>query len=54
MELSFMYYQSEYKNHKDLEDVCHRWYAVVVMSNFEWGDAYFAELRVNINCSSGT
>lgn len=41
-------------NHKDLEDVCHGWCAVVAMGNFEGGDACFPELGVKINCPPGT
>jgi len=35
-------------NHKDLEDVCHGWYAIVVLGDFEGGDACFPKLRVKI------
>jgi len=37
-------------NHKDLEDVCNGWCAVVARSHFEGGDACFPELGVKINC----
>jgi len=40
-------------NHKDLEDVCHGWCAVVAMGDFEGGDACFLELGVKINCPPG-
>jgi len=40
-------------NHKDLEDVCHGWCAIVVFKNFEGGDACFPELRVKIDCTPG-
>jgi len=40
-------------NHKDLEDVCHGWCAMVLFGNFEGGDACFPELGVNIDCTPG-
>jgi len=36
-------------NHKDLEDVCHGWCAIVVFGDFEGGDACFPELGVKID-----
>ena len=41
-------------NHKDLEDVCPGWCAVVAMGEFEVGDSCFPGLGVNINCPPGT
>ena len=41
-------------NHKDLEDVCHRWCAIVPMGDFEGGEACFPELGVKIDCPPGT
>jgi len=38
-------------NHKDLEDVCHGWCAIVVFGDFEGGDACFPELGVKIDCT---
>ena len=38
-------------NHKDLEDVCYGWCAIVVFGDFEGGDACFPELRVKIDCT---
>jgi len=40
-------------NHKDLEDVCHGWCAIVVFGDFEGGDACFPELGVKIDCTPG-
>jgi len=40
-------------NHKDLEDVCHGWCAIVVLGDFEDGDASFPELGVKIDCTPG-
>ena len=40
-------------NHKELEDVCHRWYAIVVFDDFEGGDACFPELGVKIDSTPG-
>lgn len=40
-------------NHKDLEDVCHGWCAVVPIGCFTGGDACFPELGVKINCLPG-
>ncbi|RPA89729.1 hypothetical protein L873DRAFT_1795931 [Choiromyces venosus 120613-1] len=40
-------------NHKDLEDVCHGWCAIVPLGDFEGGDAYFLELGVRIACPPG-
>ena len=40
-------------NHKDLEDVCHGWCAIVVLGDFEGGDACFPELGVKIDCPPG-
>jgi len=36
-------------NHKDLEDVCHGWCAIVVFGHFEGSDACFPELGVIID-----
>ena len=41
-------------NHKDLEDVCRGWCAIVVLGKFEGGDACFPELGVKIDCPPGT
>jgi hypothetical protein len=41
-------------NHKDVEDVCHGWCAVVVLGDFKGGDACFPELGVKIDCPPGT
>jgi len=40
-------------NHKDLEDVYHRWCAIVVLGDFEGGHVYFLELGVKIDCTPG-
>jgi len=40
-------------NHKDLEDVCHGWCAIVVFRDLEGGDACFPELGVKIDCTPG-
>jgi len=40
-------------NHKNLEDVCHEWCAIVVFADFESGDACFPELGVKIDCTPG-
>jgi len=40
-------------NHKDVEDVCHGWYAIVVFGDSEGGDASFPELGVKIDCTPG-
>ena len=40
-------------NHKDVEDVCHEWCAIVVFGDFEGGDAYFPKLGVKIDCTPG-
>jgi len=40
-------------NHKNLEDVCHGWCAIVVLGDFEDGDACFPELEVKIHCTPG-
>jgi len=40
-------------NHKDLEDVCHGWCAIVVFGDFEGGDACFPDLGVKIDCTPG-
>jgi len=40
--------------HKDLEDVCQWWCAIVAMGDFEGGDNCFPELGVKINCAPGT
>jgi len=40
-------------NHKDQEDVCHGWCAIVVFGDFEGGDACFSELGVKIDCTPG-
>ena len=42
------------KNHKSLEDVCHKWFAIVPIGDFEGGDACFPELGVKIDCPPGT
>ena len=41
-------------NHKDLEDVCHGWCAIVALGDFTGGDACFPQLRVKIDCPPGT
>ncbi|RPA88375.1 hypothetical protein L873DRAFT_1605201, partial [Choiromyces venosus 120613-1] len=41
-------------NHKDLEDVCHGWCAIVPLGDFEGGDACFPELGVRIACPPGS
>jgi len=38
-------------NHQNLEDVCHGWCAIVVLGDFEDGDACFPELEVKIHCT---
>jgi len=38
-------------NHKDLEDVCHGWCAIVVFGDIQAGDDCFPELRVKIDCT---
>ena len=40
-------------NHKDLEDICHGWCAIVVFGDFEGGDSCFPELGVKIDCTPG-
>ena len=40
-------------NHKDPEDVCHGWCAIVVFRDFEGGDSCFPELGVKIDCTPG-
>ena len=40
-------------NHKDLEDICHGWCAIVLLGDFEAGDACFPELGVKIDCTPG-
>jgi len=40
-------------HHKDLEDVCYGWCAIVVFGDFEGGDACFPELRVKVDCTPG-
>jgi len=40
-------------NHKNLEDVCHGWCAIVVLGDFEGGDACFPKLGVKIDCTPG-
>jgi len=40
-------------NHKDLEDLCHGWCAIVVFRDFVGGDAWFPELGVKIHCTPG-
>ena len=40
-------------NHKDLEDICHGWCAMVPMGDFEGGDARFPEHGVKIECAPG-
>jgi len=40
-------------NHKDLEYVCHGWCAIVVLADFEGGDACSPELGVKIDCTPG-
>jgi len=37
--------------HKDLENVCHAWCEIVVLGDFEDGDACFPELGVKIDCT---
>jgi len=44
---------SNINNHKDLEDECHGWYAIVVFGDFEGGNACFPELGVKIDCTPG-
>ena len=39
-------------NHKDLEDICHGWCAIVVFGNFVGSDC-FPELGVKIDCTPG-
>jgi len=41
-------------SHKDLEDVCQGWYAIVVLGDFKGGDACFPELGVKVDCPPGT
>jgi len=36
-------------NYKDLKDLCHGWCAIVLLEDFESGDASFPELRVKID-----
>jgi len=40
-------------NHEDLEDRCHGWCAIVVLGDFEGGDASLPELGVKIDCTPG-
>jgi len=40
-------------NHKDLEDVCHGWYAIVQFRHFEGRHACLPELRVKIDSTPG-
>ena len=40
-------------NHKDLEDVCSGWCAIVVFGDFEGRDACFPELGVKIDYTPG-
>jgi len=40
-------------NHKDVEDVCHGWCAIVLFGDFDGGDACFPELGVKIDCTPG-
>jgi len=40
-------------NDKDLDAVCHWWCAIVVLGDFEGGDACFRECRVKIDCTPG-
>ena len=41
-------------NHKDLEDVCHGWCAIVALGDFTGGDACFPQLGVKIDCPPGS
>ena len=38
-------------NYQDLDDVCHGWCAIVVLEDFEGGDACFPEGGVKIDCT---
>jgi len=38
-------------NHKDLEDLCHGWSAIVVLREVEGRDARSPELGVKIDCT---
>jgi len=40
-------------NHKDLKDVCHEWCEIVVLGDFDGGDACFPKLGVKIDCTPG-
>ncbi|KAG0640020.1 hypothetical protein HOY80DRAFT_1000491 [Tuber brumale] len=37
-------------NHKEIEDVCHKYCALVSLGDFEDGDVNFPELGVKIDC----
>jgi len=41
-------------NHKDLEDICQGWCAIVALGGFEGGDACFPQLGVKIDCTPGS
>ena len=41
-------------NHKDLEDVCQGWCAIVASGGFSGGDACFPQLGVKMDCPPGS